>query len=418
MDLIPIQVVFWGLVLSSIGLVILYSSLRAFAVVTSQPVRVTRENRIENRNRREEDQDPLVQALSTAINFPRRTISEPSEAAAVGGGGGGGIRNSTTSSPRVRLYTGQETGLFHSQVSRGSSWPTVIEAASTFNTSHRVDSNNQRLYSSESVPLLSEHRLPQDPRMVTPISARLAQSGNNLHSISNINSEPGMSAKKSYTKEQWAARLSETNVSKQVLNNLIMNYLIVEGYQSAAEWFAQEADISSPSNLPASMKGRMEIKSLINNGDIQAAIEKINEMDPELLDVNPSLHFSLLRLQLIELIRQGFKSKEGNIQPALDFATSHLAQRAPSNPRFLQDLEKTMALLCFPPDNLIPQLKSLMDIKLRRRVAQDVNEVLLERQGMVGESKIENLVKLWGWGELQLSLQDVEFPVLDARDFI
>ena len=210
--------------------------------------------------------------------------------------------------------------------------------------------------------------------------------------------------------------LDEVNVSKADLNSLIMNYLIIEGYQSAAQRFSQEADINPNFDLNA-LSDRMVIKSLIHDGDIQAAIEKINDYDPELLDINPALHFALLRLHLIELIRKGYNSDGiGDIQPALDFAASHLAQRAPSNPQFLADLEKTMALLCFPPDNLVPQLRELMDIKLRRKIAEQVNEALLKQQGLSGESKIKNLVKLWGWGEELLKAENVKYPTLQTQD--
>jgi hypothetical protein len=196
---------------------------------------------------------------------------------------------------------------------------------------------------------------------------------------------------------------------------MIMNYLIVEGCPSAAQKFAEEADLS-PSLNNCCIRERMRIKSLIHSGRIQDAIEKINDTDPELLDTDAALHFALLRLQLIELIRHSYKSKDGDIQPALDFAASHLAQRAPSNPEFLSDLEKTMALLCFPPDNLVPQLQDLMDIKLRKRIADDVNNALLRRQGIGGESKIKMLVKLWGWAGSALAEQKVDFPALNKSD--
>jgi hypothetical protein len=204
--------------------------------------------------------------------------------------------------------------------------------------------------------------------------------------------------------------MGEMDVSKADLNLLIMNYLVVEGYQSAARKFAQEADLSDDMFDMDSIHDRMVIKSLIQAGQIQRAIEKINDVDPELLDTNESLHFSLLRLQLTELIRQ---CRHNDIQPALDFAMAHLAERAPHNPQFRSDLEHTMALLCFPEENLVPQLRELMDPKLRKKVANDVNNALLERQGLTGDSKIKNLVKLWAWGEGALKDRKVAFPALD-----
>lgn len=123
------------------------------------------------------------------------------------------------------------------------------------------------------------------------------------------------------------------------------------------------------------------------------------------METDTSLHFSLLRLQLIELIRacttpQQPGSATPDISAALDFATTHLAPRAPTDPQFLSDLEKTMALLIFPPgDNLAPQLAELIDPSLRKQVANRVNEAILHSQGAKREARLRSLVKLRAWSE-------------------
>lgn len=117
------------------------------------------------------------------------------------------------------------------------------------------------------------------------------------------------------------------------------------------------------------------------------------------MDENPSLHFSLLRLQLVELIRKCTSSPDGDITPALDFATSQLAPRAPTNPQFLEDLERTLALLIFPSENLSPSLASLLNPDLRKEIATKVNEAILQSQGARKEARLRNLVKLRAWAE-------------------
>jgi glucose-induced degradation protein 8 len=59
-----------------------------------------------------------------------------------------------------------------------------------------------------------------------------------------------------------------------------MDYLINEGYPSAARKFAMEANLK-PAEDFASIQERVEIRNAIHAGDIQTAIEKINELDPE-----------------------------------------------------------------------------------------------------------------------------------------
>ena len=64
------------------------------------------------------------------------------------------------------------------------------------------------------------------------------------------------------------------------LNSVIMDYLISEGYPSAAQKFALEANIQPRVDVE-SIRERVEIRNAIYGGDIQSAIEKINELNPQ-----------------------------------------------------------------------------------------------------------------------------------------
>ncbi|OQE19010.1 hypothetical protein PENSTE_c016G06675 [Penicillium steckii] len=200
------------------------------------------------------------------------------------------------------------------------------------------------------------------------------------------------------TWHQFERKVEEVKPSKTDINYLVMDYLITNGYPSAAKKFAVEANIQLRTDLD-SIQERVEIRTAIHSGNIRLAIEKINELNPQILDENQSLHFSLLRLQLIELIRTCTSTPNGDISPALEFATSQLAPRAPTNPQFLEDLERTLALLIFPSDNLAPGLASLLDPSLRKDIATRVNEAILESQGARKEARLRGLVKLRAYAE-------------------
>jgi hypothetical protein len=269
----------------------------------------------------------------------------------------------------------------------------------------------------------------------------------------------------------WNTIVDEMDVGFQDLNAIIMNYLVVEGYDKAAQAFASESktsleqaglggpdeellDLPPPPADPAvvsslessvaaelmdttpaifkSARDRMEIKSLIYWGEIERAIERINDIDPYFLDTYKDLHFELLRLELVELIRAcNFPAtlaagnsttaevRPGDIEPALEFATNHLARRAMAagKPEFLAELERTMALLCFPPQERLPaELAYLLDPNLRQRVADEVNTLLLEKQGIPGESKLANLMRLWAWSEKMMEQANIEVPIFDELD--
>lgn len=59
-----------------------------------------------------------------------------------------------------------------------------------------------------------------------------------------------------------------------------MDYLINEGYPSAAQKFAKEANIV-PSSDSEAIQERVDIRNAIHAGNIQLAIEKINELNPQ-----------------------------------------------------------------------------------------------------------------------------------------
>lgn len=185
---------------------------------------------------------------------------------------------------------------------------------------------------------------------------------------------------------------------KSDINALILDYLTTEGYPSAAAKFSKEANLR-PQDEEESVKARREIQQSIHSGNIEEAISALNELEPQVLDSNPSLHFALLRLQLVELIRKCNSEANPDITPALTFATNQLAPRAPTNPEFLEDLERTMALLVFPPDSLEPNLAALLQPGLRQSVADRVNKAILTSRGQRRDARIRSLVRLRAWAE-------------------
>lgn len=59
-----------------------------------------------------------------------------------------------------------------------------------------------------------------------------------------------------------------------------MDYLVIEGYKSAAEEFSSEAHVSPPIDLD-SIESRMKIRDSLHSGDVDAAIVGVNNLDSE-----------------------------------------------------------------------------------------------------------------------------------------
>eukprot|EP01103_Thecamoeba_quadrilineata_P018151 TRINITY_DN6769_c0_g1_i1.p1 TRINITY_DN6769_c0_g1~~TRINITY_DN6769_c0_g1_i1.p1 ORF type:complete len:258 (-),score=77.73 TRINITY_DN6769_c0_g1_i1:49-822(-) len=210
-------------------------------------------------------------------------------------------------------------------------------------------------------------------------------------------------AKKVYTKEEWEKKLKEVKIDRKNINELIMNYLIVEGYKDAAEKFQKESGTNPGIDLE-SIKERMAIRLAIQSGNIEGGIEKVNDLNPEILETNPDLIFHLKQQHLIELIR------EGDIDKALKFAQEKLAPQGEANSNFLEDLEKTMSLLAFEDHTKSP-VSSLLDHSQRQKTASEVNAAILILQSQEKEPKLTTLLKLLQWAQQQASLK-ATFPQL------
>lgn len=77
-----------------------------------------------------------------------------------------------------------------------------------------------------------------------------------------------------------------------------MDYLVTNGYPAAAKRFAVEANIQPKADIE-SIQERVEIRGAIHSGDIQTAIEKINELSPQ---VRHSHIFLALALPYVAMI--------------------------------------------------------------------------------------------------------------------
>lgn len=64
------------------------------------------------------------------------------------------------------------------------------------------------------------------------------------------------------------------------MNSLVMDYLVSKGYPEAAAKFSKEANVLPRMDIDT-IKERVEIRDLIYKEDILIAIEKINDLNPQ-----------------------------------------------------------------------------------------------------------------------------------------
>lgn len=115
---------------------------------------------------------------------------------------------------------------------------------------------------------------------------------------------------------------------------------------------------------------------------------------------------------------------------AIQFAQKNLAPYAPLDAQFKNDLERAMALLIVPKESWTQAASSgpsshrsasqvhhdfgalaeLVDPSLRRKVAKDVNEAILQSQDQRREANIRYLVRARCWAEQLAREKNVDLP--------
>ncbi|KAJ1985680.1 hypothetical protein H4R33_003838 [Dimargaris cristalligena] len=196
--------------------------------------------------------------------------------------------------------------------------------------------------------------------------------------------------------EDWQQRLNSLSFGKSELNQLIMDYLIIEGYKDAAEKFSEECGLQPDVDLNF-IEERMKIRFAVQTGNIEEAIERVNDLNPQILDTNPQLYFHLQQQRLIELIR------EGKVEEALLFAQEEMAPRGEEVPELLDELEKTMTLLAFDPALNFPSpVSELLDYGQRQKIASELNAAILSAESYQSEPKLPSIIKLLTWAQTQL----------------
>ncbi|CAJ0841888.1 8475_t:CDS:2 [Entrophospora sp. SA101] len=174
---------------------------------------------------------------------------------------------------------------------------------------------------------------------------------------------------------------SNDDFANRELNKLIMNYFVIEGYKDAAEAFSQECG-QSPSIDVDSIKDRMNIKNAIQNGNIEEAIEYVNDLNPE-----ASIKF-----------------------------VDELAPLGEENTEFLEELERSMALLAFDNTSTSP-VGYLFHTSQRLHTASELNAAILTSQNQQKDPNLPNLLKMLVWAQDELD-EEVTYPKMETSTSI
>lgn len=139
-------------------------------------------------------------------------------------------------------------------------------------------------------------------------------------------------------------------------------------------------------------------------GKIDEAINEINDINSEILENNPSIHFKLQKQKLIEIIKQN------KIEEALSFAQNKLFPIIQNKETLLNELEEIMVLLAYDDISKSPY-KELGTEDQLKKLSSIINLEILSSQMQSVDIILPVLLKLLKWSQTQLKAE-ISFPEL------
>eukprot|EP01094_Clydonella_sp_ATCC50884_P022941 TRINITY_DN5383_c0_g1_i1.p1 TRINITY_DN5383_c0_g1~~TRINITY_DN5383_c0_g1_i1.p1 ORF type:complete len:247 (+),score=76.86 TRINITY_DN5383_c0_g1_i1:34-774(+) len=208
--------------------------------------------------------------------------------------------------------------------------------------------------------------------------------------------------------EGWQKNMSAADVPKSVLDDIVMNFLVVEGFHEAAVAFSKEAGVQMPEDT-CHLKERDSIRAGMQEGRVSESISLVNDLDTAVFDEEPDLLFAARQQELLELIRAG------RLDEALSFAQLHLAPRALECPELLKEVEKAMSLLAFDTASAESSpVGHLLSSDHRLETASKINHAILRSQAQESRSTLSELLQMLQWSQEQLKEEGVPFPEMSA----
>lgn len=195
----------------------------------------------------------------------------------------------------------------------------------------------------------------------------------------------------SFEKEEWVKAISAKSVSDGRIRQMILNYFISEGYQSAAEMFAKESGLQLGRGNQEIIRIKDRIRSCLQRCSVAEVIEELDRFNPSILKDNEEL---LLNLHLVTYCRM---IRSGDFEAALEFITEK-AQKYMEENRFAPLIEDHLLLLVLKDPLKGPSAELLSEsriLDLNTRINKELNQRM--------DAEIIVMMKLMKWMEKRLN---------------
>ncbi|GMR56866.1 hypothetical protein PMAYCL1PPCAC_27061, partial [Pristionchus mayeri] len=207
------------------------------------------------------------------------------------------------------------------------------------------------------------------------------ESDNSLHNITR--KRPGSKRKPKYAVKR-DYKIEEPDPVE--MTNLVIEYLVIEGYPDAARTLAAEANVRLDEQDWEGIEKRVAIKKDILAGRIAEAIEKLDVLCPGMIARDDSVRFDLYQQRFLELVR------EDDIEQALNWSSEKLSSEDLDDEKMAR-LEQACTLAAFS-DPTECKYSDLLEQGQRDGVAETVNSAILKAQGKPSCSRVETMFKM------------------------
>lgn len=195
----------------------------------------------------------------------------------------------------------------------------------------------------------------------------------------------------SFNKDKWLSSIGIKTESNPYLKEMILNYFVSEGYETAAESFAKEAGLKLGQRNSEIIRIKDKIRIALQNREIEHVKTELNAFNPELLKQNTEL---LLHLDLINYRNL---VQTGQFDEALDFIRDKTTEYLDQN-KHVALIEEHLLLLTLKDWSKGPSASLLEESRILDLNTQ-INKELNERK----EAEIIVMMKLMKWMEKRLN---------------
>ncbi|XP_078435466.1 lisH and RanBPM domains containing protein isoform X2 [Wolffia australiana] len=174
-------------------------------------------------------------------------------------------------------------------------------------------------------------------------------------------------------------------VGESDVARIVLSYLVHSCFKETAESFMSCSGIKPTVDYLSNMEQRKSIFHFALEGNSLKAVELTEQLVPNFLEQNKDLHFDLLSLHFVELVRCRKYTE------ALEFAQKALTPFGKIQ-RYVGKLEDLMALLAYEEPEKSPMFH-LLSPEHQQNVAEKLNQAILAHANLPSHSLMEKLVR-------------------------